>query len=122
MNTLDLEDYRTPTPSPSGGERKKPPRQGTPFLAGPIPWWWLNRAGGCTGRSLHVGLVLWHLAKLAGRRTVKLNLSRLAKDFGFDRTTASRALSQLSRAGLVRTLPGEGRCHIVEIVDPPPGR
>jgi hypothetical protein len=65
-----------------------------------------------------VGLLLWHVAGLRGRRRVTLTLSRAARE-GIPRRTAQRALRALQAAGLVliRHKPGKGL--LVTLLDPP---
>ncbi|HTB77318.1 MAG TPA: hypothetical protein VK762_28935 [Polyangiaceae bacterium] len=110
MNAADLVlrqgDHRAGRlPRHSAGER---------FLRGPIPWTWLLRAMSLPGRALHVGLHVWQLAGMRGSAVVALSLSRL----GVERTSASRGLAALERAGLVQVARGRGRKPIVTILAP----
>lgn len=85
------------------------------FLKGPIPLTWLQNASKCSGRSLHVGVVLWFYSGMIRTATVPLNLSRLV-DWGIPRDAARRALVQLERAGLVTVDRGVGRKPSVTII------
>src|SRR5262245_30594087 len=97
---LDLDGLRLP-PVPTAGVPRPPHRRpGEPFLKGPIPMSWLERAAQQPGRALHVGIVLWFSAGLTQRWNVRLALSRLSA-FGLDRYAASRGLRALEAAGLV---------------------
>jgi hypothetical protein len=89
----------------------RPPRHrpGEPFLMGPIPWAWLDRAGRLPGKALAVGLVLWRQAGLKSNRTVHLCLAG-SRSLGLREASARRGLKELENAGLVevRRLPGRG--------------
>lgn len=89
------------------------PRMGE-FL-GPIPLDWLAAASQLPGKSLHVGLVLWHLRHLRRQWTVQWEPSKAAV-LGINRFTAYRALSRLEEAGLVKLERHVGRCPVVTIV------
>ena len=66
---MDIEAFRLNTPHPTialpaivgfvTGRRKKGPTT-DPFLAGPVPMWWLERAYRLGAAALAVGLALWH--------------------------------------------------------------
>ncbi len=100
--------------------RSKPRRKkGDAYLGGNVPWSWITCAGTLPGRALHVGLVVWHLATRRRTNRVKLNLHKLAADFGIDRSAASRALQRLARASLVQVEYGDGRCPMVTLLDAP---
>jgi DNA-binding transcriptional regulator YhcF (GntR family) len=47
---------------------------------------------------------------------ISVNLTAVAHEFGFDRTTAGRALENLARAGLVRVERHAGRKPIVTML------
>jgi hypothetical protein len=96
--------------APMPATRKRPPRHRRTerFLRGPVPWGWLLRAMALPGKALAVGLILWQLRGMAGRRTVTFCLARAASD-GIPTTTARRAIRQLERAGLVAICRKPGR-------------
>lgn len=89
------------------------------FLCGPVPWPWLQVAARLPGRVLHVSIVLWFWSGRRKTRTVAISLSSIARDFGFDRSSASRALATLARAGLVSVRRAAGRKAWVTILDAP---
>jgi hypothetical protein len=82
------------------------------FLKGPIPWSWLLKTMVLPGRALHVALVLWFRAGLAGNGVVSVNLSRLP----VDRSAASRGLAALEAAGLIAVRRRPGRKPLVTIL------
>ena len=86
------------------------------FLKGPVPWDWITRAASLPGKALHVGTAVWLWAGIKKtKREIPLSLTRTARDFGFDHSTASRALAALERAGLVTVTRSSGRKVIVSI-------
>lgn len=86
------------------------------FLRGPIPMAWLDAARTVRRKAIHVALEVWHWSFIKGSKTVKLNLSRLAR-CGVARTTAGRALRDLEDAGLVSVRRAPGCAPIVTILD-----
>jgi hypothetical protein len=106
--------------APMPGTTKRPPRprRTERFLRGPVPWRWLQRAMALPGKALAVGLILWHLRGMAGRRTVTFCLARAAAD-GIPTTTARRAVRALERAGLVAICRKPGRGLEVTLLDAP---
>jgi hypothetical protein len=101
---------------------RRPPRhrQGEPFLKGPIPWAWLERAFPLPGKALPVALTLWREAGCRRDRTVSICLSGSLPP-GVNRQSASRGLRQLERAGLVSIRRRLGRGLEVTINDAPAG-
>ncbi|EIC21447.1 hypothetical protein Thi970DRAFT_01655 [Thiorhodovibrio frisius] len=81
---------------------------GEPFVKGPIPLNWLERAARLPGKALHVGLALWFRAGMVGDAWVKLSNGLVAR-FGVERNAKRRALTALQGAGLVETQPGVSR-------------
>src|SRR5262245_41659419 len=96
-------------PVPAAAPHRRRPRQAGRFLKGPVPWPWLRRAMALPGKAVHVGLLLWHLRGMTGRRTVHLCLARAAAE-GIPVRTARRAMQALEQAGLVAVerRPGRG--------------
>jgi len=77
------------------------------FLMGPIPWNWMVRAAHCPGKALAVGNMLWHLAGLrGGDAKVKLSNHRVLSEMNLSRSSKSRALDALEKAGLIERLNG----------------
>ena len=79
-----------------------------------MPWPWLLAASRLGGKALNVGLAIWQKRGITGDPVV-LSLSRL--EMGFDRSTASRALVALERAGLVRVERAPGHAPRISVVD-----
>ena len=92
------------------------PGRGQRYLRGPIPWTWLETAMRLPGKALHVGVAIWFHAGLQRRGDVALSLTSFER-LGFDRTTASRGLTTLERAGLVRVERHPGRKPIVTLLE-----
>ncbi len=99
--------------------QRKPPRHkvGEKFLKGPIPWAWILKAGCIPGKALHVAIYIWHLAGINGVRTVSINLSQFNANWGFDRSTASKALKALELAKLVKVIRSPGKKPQVTLLD-----
>ena len=85
------------------------------YLKGPVPWPWIVAAARLPGKALIVGLCLWRLAGAKRDRTVilgNLDLEALA----VDRSTKSRALAALERAGLITIVRQPGRLPAITLV------
>jgi hypothetical protein len=123
----DLEDFRArspgelpPNPAPGRPKKNRPP--GTePFLRGPIPLAWLARAHAAGGSALAVGLGLWFVRGVSGKRgPVKVD-SSVRRRFELSSDQTGYGLRALEAAGLARYVKkGRGRCAVVEIVERPP--
>ena len=103
---------------PDKAKQTKVPRQHKPgekFLKGPVPLNWLTRAGQLPGKSLHVGIVLWFLAGLSGKRTVALP-NGVLRLFGVDRHAKYRALQCLKQADLIKREQHDGRSPLVTLL------
>ena len=87
----------TPSPDKKGAPRHK---KGVHFLKGPVLLNWLARAACCSGKALHVAIILCYRAGLQKSDTIKVP-GRTAKLFGLDRHAKTRGLKALERAGLV---------------------
>jgi hypothetical protein len=125
---MDLEKFRLPSsmtrPIPSP---KRPPRhrQGEQFLKGPIPWSWLERAGGLPGKALQVAMRLWQEAGFTKRRTVRFRLTAM-RCMKIGPQAARRGLRNLEQAGLVSVHRKPGKSLEVTLLeyptsDPSPG-
>lgn len=122
----DLESFRARTPSelppvPAPGRQKK--RQVAtrpPFLRGPIPLAWLARAHTAGGSALAVGLALWFVRGVSGKRgPVKVD-SSVRRRFGLSRDQTGYGLRALEAAGLTGYVKkGRGHCAVVEILERP---
>jgi len=92
-----------------------PLRRQERFLKGPISMPWLEEAGKLSGKALHVAIMLWHLAGMRRALVVDINLSRMVS-MGVHRSSASRGLKALERAGLVTVFRSPGRKPRVTLV------
>ncbi|MBM4049423.1 MAG: hypothetical protein FJ279_30375 [Planctomycetes bacterium] len=87
-----------------------------PYLRGPIPLSWIERAARLPGQALAVGMALWHLAGLrSAQQHLSLSTERLAA-FGVSRYAKDRALRNLSTAGLVAVDRKKGRSPRVSLI------
>ena len=121
---VDVETFRArspdelpPTPTPSREKRKRPTST-EPFLRGPIPLVWLARAHAAGGSALAVGLSLWFVRGVSGKRgPVKVDRAARRR-FELSPDQTGYGLRALEAAGLVAyVMEGRGRCPVVEIVD-----
>jgi hypothetical protein len=76
---------------------------------------WLEVAAKLPGKSMHLAVVLLHLAADSQSDRVMLS-NRTCLRFGLDRNAKYRALLSLEGAGLVRVQRTLGRSPVVEIV------
>jgi len=119
----DLEAFRARTPFelppvPTPGRQKKRHVAAQPFLRGPIPLAWLARAHKAGGSALAVGLALWFVRGVSGKRgPVKVD-SSVRRRFGLSRDQTGYGLRALEAAGLAGYVKkGRGHCAVVEIVE-----
>jgi len=93
------------------------PKRNTPkFIKGPIPFDWMARAHSLPGKAGPVGLGIWFLAGVKGKRTIKLN-SEIETLAGCKRKAVATALDQLEQAGLINVTRHKGARPTVEILD-----
>jgi hypothetical protein len=90
-------------------------KPGQRFLRGPIPWNWLSGAALLPGKSLQVGLAVWHLAGLKTAMTVELSRVPL-KSLNVTRQAGYRGLKALENAGLIKAERRKGRKTRVTIL------
>jgi len=86
------------------------------FIRGPIPLLWLSRAGMLPGKALHVAIAICFLTGVKKMNTVPVS-NKLLGEFGVNRYAKSRALKQLSNAGLVSIEQGVGRSPVVTVLE-----
>ncbi len=120
--TLDIDRLRfgsSRSPRASALMRKAPPRHvpGEHFLKGPIPLTWLRVAAHQPGKAVSVALELWLWAGIKKSRTVRISLSNLRVAPKLSRSSASRGLAALERAGLVTVVRRSGRKPTVTLQD-----
>lgn len=65
-----------------------------------IPFSWLMAAAALPGKSLHIGVALWHLAGVKQSKSIELS-NKFARQFSVDRNSKYRALAWLEEAGLI---------------------
>ena len=112
MDSIDLEKLTMSQPIPLVKKRRK--KRTEMFICGPIPLWWITKAAGMEGKTLHVGMTLWFLSGLKRSRKVVLSQLKL-RLFDVSRQASYRALSRLESAGLVSVERHQGRNPIVFI-------
>ena len=127
---MDIDAFRLNTPPPTialpaivgfvAGRRKKGPTT-DPFLAGPVPMWWLERAYRLGAAALAVGLALWHARGLRRGQPggIKVNAATRRR-MGLSKDQARRGVHALHGDRLVTIhVGGRGRCMEVEIASNP---
>jgi hypothetical protein len=97
--------------------RRPPRRVHGYFVRGPVPWVWIVAAARLQGKALHLGMAIWLRVGLTDALTVSISLTAIANELGFDRSTASRALSALARARLVSVEQAPGRNCSVSVLE-----
>lgn len=114
---MDLAALTIAPPTPSFPATAPPVRVRSPerFLKGPVPLPWLCAAACLPGKSLHVGVALWHLAGARRSQTIALP-NALLEGFGVDRFAKRRALDALEQAGLIHVEHHRGRHPLVSIL------
>ena len=118
---MDVDAFRMEMPLPAivgpvTGRRKKGVTT-DPFLAGPVPMWWLARAYRLGAAALAIGLALWHTQRMQRGRPgpIKVNAAT-RRPMGLSHDQARRGIHSLHGDGLVDIhVGGRGRCMEVEI-------
>lgn len=120
MKPLNLESLKinSTAQEPNSDKARVRHEMAEPFLRGPIPLGWLEKAAGLGGKSLNISISLWFLAGVTKSKTVRFNQSRQER-FGAKRDAARRALVLLENAGLISISRGNGRCPMVTLVEIP---
>jgi len=119
---MDVDAFRMEIPLPAivgpiAGRRKKGATT-DPFLAGPVPMWWLARAYRLGAAALAVGLALWHAQRMRRGRSgpIKVNAAT-RRPMGLSHDQARRGVHALHGDRLVTIhVGGRGRCMEVTIV------
>ena len=120
---MDVDAFRMEMPPPAiigpvTGRRKKG-ETADPFLAGPVPMWWLARAYRLGAAALAIGLALWHAQRMRRGRSgpIKVNAAT-RRSMGLSHDQARRGVHSLHGDGLLDIhVGGRGRCMEVEIVN-----
>ena len=99
------------------GQSKTAARQLEPFLRGPIPLAWLQRAANSRSSSpLKVGLVLYHLAGLKKSQQGIVITVKRCEPWGLQRKAVKCGLDELEKAGLVQVDRSIGSAPRVDIL------
>ena len=98
----------------------EPPKynKGEKFLKGPIPWNWIVAIAKLGGKTLHVGIAIWHLVGMTKSSKVKLS-GKLLRNMGVSRYANYRALKKMEKANLITAKHHQGRNPIVTILKAP---
>lgn len=118
---MDVDAFRMEMPLPAiigpvTGRRKKG-TQTDPFLAGPVPMWWLAGAYRLGAAALAVGLALWHAQRMQRARSGRIKVNAATRrPMGLSHDQARRGVHALHGDGLVDIhVGGRGRCMEVGI-------
>ncbi len=107
----------SPIIRPTKGTKLPRHGPGEKFIAGPIPWRWLSQAAKLPGKTLHVGLAIWHLAFIY--KTSEFKLSNVPiRELGITRKARYVALRRLENAGLIQCTSSTGQLPTVKILSP----
>ena len=91
-------------------------RQSGPFIKGPVPMVWIDRAYRATGgNGLRLGLSLWWVSGMVGSQTFSVNITGLKT--GQSPRSKRRALKALEEAGLLCRTHEPGKRLRVELLD-----
>jgi hypothetical protein len=115
---LENEGYPIVQSSPSVGRRmsRKPGNMmDFEFFAGPIDMAWLGAAALLPGAALHVALAIQHQVNLRKTEWVPIS-NQEVKKFGVERDAKTRAITQLSMAGLIEVHTHPGRSPRVKVI------
>ena len=117
---MDINRYRLQEPNKTHALAMKPRvvarRSRSPFVCGPIPLSWLQKAMDLGSAPLAVGNVLWYLRGLKKSLTFKIGVQDIANLIGRSWLTAKRGLTKLEENGLISIKRHAGRKHLVEIL------
>lgn len=86
-----------------------------PFLKGPVPLEWLNKAAILPGKALNVAIAIWWLQGMAKGKSLKLTQKSL-KYLNVKRGAASAALERLEAAGLIQLTRSPGQRPSISIL------
>ncbi len=95
--------------------RKQVQRLKPPFLRGPIPLGWLQRAMRLSGSAICIGIILWYLRGLKKSSVFKIGIQDIANLISSSWLTAKRGLMALEKERLISVDRHQGRKHIIEI-------
>ena len=95
--------------------RRAVKRMNSPFLRGPIPLSWLQRAMRSGGAAISVGVILWYFRGLKKTSVFKVGTQDIAGLIDRSWLTAKRGLLALEGNGLITITRHQGRKHVIEI-------
>ena len=88
-----------------------------PFVRGPLDWTWLCQSFRLSRGALVVGLAVWRMAGLRGRRTdLPISLHGLSRQSGIGRLALRQGLAALEAAGLAHVHRAPRRAPRVTLV------
>lgn len=88
-----------------------------PFIKGPLPLVWIERAAALPGKTIQVALAIWFQVGLEGTQTVKLGQKRVDR-FCVSRDARYDALRRLAEAGLIQLVQQPGQSPVVTVILP----
>ena len=99
---------------PKSGSMVDQPKS-EPFLKGPIPITWLNRAALLPGKAINVALAIRWLSDMNANSAIKLSRKSMAL-FNFSSDAASDAIRRLESGGLIKVQRRPGQRPMIEIL------
>ena len=116
---MDINRYRLQEPNKTHALAMKPRvvarRLRSPFVCGPIPLSWLQKAMRLGGTAISVGIILWYYRGLKKSMIFKIGIQDIAGLIGRSWLTAKRGLIALERRGVISISRHQGRKHLIEI-------
>ena len=86
-----------------------------PFLKGPIPMWWIDKAAHLPGKTLAVGLAIWWLRGMAQDKPFKLTQKAL-DTLAVSPDAAYDGLRRLEKAGLIKVTRAAGQRPTIDVL------
>jgi len=86
-----------------------------PFLRGPIPISWLNRAAQLGGKTLNVAIAIRWIHGMSGNQPIKLSKKAL-QSFHVSSDAASDALNRMEANGLIRLSKKPGQRPAIDVL------
>ncbi len=116
---MDFEDFRLQgaRAGPDVLPKKRNHLCRTPFLKGPVPLDWLQRAMKLGVGPLSVGITLWYLRGLKKSESLKIGIGDIAELVSRSWRTTYRGLRTLERHRLVTVKRHPGRKHLITITE-----
>jgi len=86
-----------------------------PFLKGPIPIWWIEKAAHLPGKTLAVGMAIWWLRGMAQDKPFKLTQKAL-DTLAVSPDAAYDGLRRLETAGLIKVTRAPGQRATIDVL------